>query len=214
VPPEVYRAFMDAVDRYGREARRVEAHFRRCLVETDPLTGIHNRQGMMRDLRREWTRTLRTGRPCCVALADLDHFKVVNDTWGHAAGDRVLCAAARFFKRGLRPYDLLYRFGGEEFLFCLTDTDLDTAHNILDRLRGIMARLPVMLDCGTRITICCTIGVAQMSPAASVQETIAAADQALYRGKEHGRNRVEPAPFRPMALPRLTSAADLEKAAR
>jgi diguanylate cyclase len=191
VAPPVYRAFMAAVDRYAREVRRAECHFRRRLVETDPLTGVHNRQGMMRDLRREWTRSLRTGRPCCLAIADLDHFKVVNDTWGHAAGDRVLCLAARFFQHGLRPYDLVYRFGGEEFLFCLPDTDLETARNVLDRLRGRMARLPITLDCGTRITVSCSIGVAETSPRVSVQDTIVAADRALYVAKRSGRNRIE-----------------------
>jgi diguanylate cyclase len=190
VDPGDYQAFMAAVDAYSREARRVENHFRRLLVETDPLTGVHNRQGMMRDLRREWTRALRTGQPICVAIADLDHFKSVNDTWGHAAGDKVLCAAARFFQRRLRPYDAVYRYGGEEFLFSLPNTDAETAGHVLDRLRKTLARMPVVLDCGTRVPVTCSIGVAQMVPGRSVQEAVAAADKALYAAKNSGRNRV------------------------
>lgn len=192
--PQSYQGFMAAVEAHAREARRVEALFRRRLMETDPLTGIHNRQGMLRDIRREWTRALRTGHPACVAIADLDFFKNVNDTWGHAAGDKVLCMAARFFVRRLRPYDMVFRYGGEEFLFCLPDTDADTARGILDRLRGLMARVPVALDCGSRVAVTCSIGVAQMVPGRSVHEAIAAADRALYAAKETGRNRVVAAP--------------------
>lgn len=191
IDPADYQAFMAAVEAYSREARRIENHFRRLLVETDPLTGVHNRQGMTRDLRREWTRSLRTGQPVCVALADLDHFKVVNDTWGHAAGDRVLCAAARFFQRRLRPYDTVYRYGGEEFLFILPNTASDTAAHVLDRLRRTMARMPVVAEGGERIPVTCSIGVAQMVPGRSVHEAVGAADRALYVAKNNGRNRVE-----------------------
>lgn len=194
VDPDDYQRFAVAVDTYNREARRVENHFRRLLVETDPLTGVLNRQGMMRDLRREWTRAFRTGQPICVALADLDFFKRVNDTWGHGAGDKVLCAAARFFQRRLRPYDTVYRYGGEEFLFCLPNTDAVSAAHALDRLRRTLARLPVTLDCGARVPVTVSIGVAQMVPGRSVAEAVAAADRALYAAKEAGRNRVELAP--------------------
>lgn len=194
VDPDAYGRFMAAVDAYAKEARRTENQFRRLLVETDPLTGIHNRQGMMRDLRREWTRALRTGQPICLALADLDHFKAVNDTWGHPAGDRVLCAAARFFQRRLRPYDMVYRFGGEEFLFCLPNTDSGSAARVLDRLRRDLGRMPVLLENGEKIGVTCSLGVAQMVPGRSVHEALAAADQALYAAKEGGRDRVAVAP--------------------
>lgn len=197
VAPDDYQTFMAAVDVYSREARRIETQFRRVLVETDPLTGVLNRQGMNRDLRREWTRALRTGQPLCVALADLDLFKRINDTWGHRVGDRVLCAAARLFQRRLRPYDTVYRFGGEEFLFCLPNTDLDTASRILDRLRRVVARLTVTTDNGQPVPVTVSIGVAQMVPGRSVQDAVAAADRALYAAKESGRNRVERAPDMP-----------------
>ncbi len=186
-----YRAFMSRVDDYAREARRAESQLHRAITETDPLTGIHNRQGMLRDLRREWTRAIRTGRPCCIAIADLDHFKLINDNWGHAAGDRVLCQAAHFFKSQLRPYDLVYRYGGEEFLFCLPDSDAETARAVLDRLRLLLAACRTRLDCGTDVAVSCSIGVAAMEPGKGVPDTIVAADRALYAAKRGGRNRVE-----------------------
>lgn len=194
VDQRAYEAFMDAVDSYVREARRIESQFHRQLAETDPLTGIHNRRGMVREIRREWTRAQRTGRPVCIAIADLDFFKLVNDRHGHAAGDKVLSTAARFFVRRLRPYDRVFRYGGEEFLFCLPDTDASTAGAILDRLRSLMARLPVTLEDGAKLAVTCSIGVAQMVPGRSVHEAIAAADEALYVAKNTGRNRVVVAP--------------------
>jgi diguanylate cyclase len=197
---ETYRAFMARVDEYSREARRAETQLRRALTETDPLTGVHNRQGMLRDLRKEWTRSMRTGRPCCVAIADLDHFKAINDTWGHAAGDRVLCQAAHFFQSQLRPYDMVYRYGGEEFLFCLPDTDADTARMVLDRLRGLLSLSRTRLACGTEVAVTCSIAVAAMRQGKTVQDTLAAADTALYVAKREGRDRVEVADEPPQSM--------------
>jgi diguanylate cyclase (GGDEF)-like protein len=205
--PDGYRGFLDAVEAYEHEARRVEKYCHRVQTETDPLTGLWNRQGMMRDLRRERARAARSGRPACLAIADLDHFKQVNDSWGHGAGDRVLCLAARFFQRRLRGYDMVYRYGGEEFLFCLPDTDCDSAHLVLVRLCGLMGRVPITLDDGTRLTVTCSIGMAEMSAAPSVQAAVEAADHALYRAKAAGRNRVMVAvenqrhPCRPIRQP-------------
>jgi diguanylate cyclase (GGDEF)-like protein len=191
VLPDDYAAFMSAVERYCREARRVEDAVRRAVAEIDPLTGVMNRRRMMRDLKREWTRMVRTGDSSCVALVDLDHFKQINDAFGHLAGDRALRMAAQFFLRRLRPYDLVYRFGGEEFLFCLPDTDLATARKVLDRLRDLLARQPLSLDNGKRIVVTASIGVAEMVPSVTVEETIDSADRAVYAAKSAGRNRVQ-----------------------
>ena len=194
VDAEAYAGFMAAVDGYCREVRHLESLFHRQLAETDPLTGVRNRHGMMRGLRREWTRSLRTGRPVCLALADLDHFKQINDRWGHPAGDKALCHAVRCFVRRLRPYDLVYRYGGEEFIFCLPDTDCATARRVLERLIERMAREPVTLDDGTELIVTSSIGLAEMTPGRTVQEAIEAADRALYAAKAGGRNRVAVAP--------------------
>lgn len=122
---------------------------REILEELDPLTGLHNRHAMERELERERERFLRTKHPCCIALGDLDHFKQVNDSYGHGVGDRVLEASADCFLRHLRPYDSLYRYGGEEFLFCLPDADLKSARKIIERLRLELESRPVEIDRGT-----------------------------------------------------------------
>lgn len=190
VNTEEYLSFMEAVESYWRAVRRLEEAARRAIAEIDPLTGVLNRRRMMRDLKREWTRMSRTGSSCCLAIVDLDHFKQINDLFGHLVGDRVLRATARFFVRRLRPYDLVYRFGGEEFLFCLPDTDLLTAEKVLDRLRTLMGRLPLTADNGKSLSVTASIGIAQMAPHVALDDTLAGADRAVYAAKRAGRNRV------------------------
>lgn len=194
VDPARYLAFMGSVEDYGLHLRNAECLLRQALAETDPLTGVANRQGMMRDLHREWTRALRSGESACVAIADLDHFKDINDSFGHLAGDHVLRLAARFFRRRLRPYDLIYRFGGEEFLFCLPNTDPGNARRVLDRLRTMMARLPVRLAEGRQVVVTASIGIAPMRADLPPERALELADDALYRAKRTGRNRVCVAP--------------------
>lgn len=185
-----YDGFMDLARSFIAQTRRLEKAFARASSDLDPLTGLHNRQAMMRDLEKERERALRTGHPCCIALADLDKFKSVNDTYGHAAGDAVLLFAAECYLTHVRPYDSVYRYGGEEFLFCLPDTPLKAARQVLDRLRQELARRPAPLPSGEDLPITVSIGVAEIHPSCSLQRTIELADQALYEAKETGRNRV------------------------
>lgn len=191
VPPEEYDAFIDKVDAFAAHAKRLGKAFRAALAELDPLTGVQNRQSMLAELEREKSRSRRSKQPCCLALGDLDHFKRVNDTHGHVVGDQVLAAAAEIFLSGLRPYDALFRYGGEEFLFCLPDTTPEQAIVALDRLRERLDESPIPLPGGKSLPITVSFGVAALAPDASVEEVIARADAALYKAKEHGRNRVE-----------------------
>jgi diguanylate cyclase (GGDEF)-like protein len=190
IEKRAYEAFMGQVELFCREQRQVEFRLRHRLAETDPLTGIRNRRSMMAELRREWTRSMRTGEPCCIALLDLDHFKQINDTFGHQAGDSVLRVAAQFIRKRIRSYDLLYRYGGEEFLLCLPATDVDTAYRLLDRLRTQLARQSARLVDGRRIAATVSIGIAAMRPDSAVEAAIADADHAVYEAKEKGRDRV------------------------
>jgi diguanylate cyclase len=191
MPPEEYDAFMDKVDAFSAGIRRLAKAFRAALAELDPLTGVQNRQSMLAELERERSRSRRTKMPCCVALGDLDHFKRVNDIHGHVVGDQVLAAAAEIFLSGLRPYDALFRYGGEEFLFCLPETTPDQAVVALDRLRERLDAHPVSLSGGKTLPVTASFGVADLAVSTSVEEAIARADTALYTAKNLGRNRVE-----------------------
>lgn len=191
LPRDDYETFMDAWAEFVTRARRLEKAFAAAAADLDPLTGLQNRQAMQRDLAREWNRTRRSGLDCCIALGDLDHFKQINDTYGHPAGDRVLSASAERFLNNVRSYDAVYRYGGEEFLICLPGANLTTARHLLERLRKDLELTPVLMESGQCLSITGSFGVAQMRPGLSVEQTIERADQALYRAKHEGRNRIE-----------------------
>ncbi len=191
LPRASYESFMDSSSSFIANSRRLEKAFATASSSLDPLTGIHNRQAMNQELKREHERFLRTTKSsCCIAIGDLDHFKRINDTYGHGGGDKVLISSTNCFLRCLRPYDSLYRYGGEEFLFCFPDADMDVARNVLDRLRQELENNPVKLYSGEKINVTASFGIAEMSPEATIEETIERADQALYWAKSQGRNRV------------------------
>ena len=191
LPPEEYDAFIDKVDAFAAHAKRLGKAFRAALAELDPLTGVQNRQSMLAELEREKSRSRRSKQPCCLALGDLDHFKRVNDTHGHVVGDQVLAAAAEIFLSGLRPYDALFRYGGEEFLFCLPDTTPEQAIVALDRLREQLDQRPIPIAGGKSLPVTVSFGIAALTPEMAVEDVIARADAALYQAKDRGRNRVE-----------------------
>ena len=159
------------------------------IAQTDPLTGLLNRRRMEERLREEATRHRTRGANFSLILADVDHFKDVNDEHGHDAGDRVLRSVARVFESGLRGGDAVARWGGEEFLLLLPGTDLRAAEEVALRLRAL-AELRVAEIGGIPSTLTLTFGVASFASAASVDACLKAADEALYRGKAAGRNRV------------------------
>ena len=171
--------------RLGRRALAVAHDEMQRLATIDPLTGLPNRRAATARLRREVEKA-RRGIALTVGLADLDHFKRVNDTHGHDAGDRVLVAAAHAMTGALRGMDQVYRWGGEEFLILLPETRLAPATSAAERLRAaVEARRP--LD-GVTTTI--SIGLAEVAAAESAQDLLKRADAALYSAKEAGRNRV------------------------
>ena len=169
----------------AREALRVQATH-------DPLTGLWNRYALLEALEREHSRAVREGTPLAVIMADLDHFKSVNDTYGHMAGDAVLREAAGRMQAAVRSYDLVGRFGGEEFLIVLPGTSAVNAAQLAERLRAAVAHVPVGHDL-RNIPVTASFGVGASGPGLSgdPQTLIRVADEALYRAKEKGRNRVE-----------------------
>lgn len=166
------------------------------LATIDPLTGLHNRRYGLPCLERIALRAAETGRPFAALLIDLDRFKLVNDSWGHAAGDVVLAEVAGRLRQELRTGDLLARIGGEEFLAALPDTGFRTAHGVAERLRHAVCDRPVRIRGGNPVPVTLSIGLAMCLGAADgaaegVQGLMARADRALLAAKAEGRNQVK-----------------------
>ncbi len=156
----------------------------------DPLTNLLNRAAMMEFLGRELERGRRDRKPVGVVLVDIDHFKRVNDTYGHLGGDEALKEVARRLQARLRVYDGVGRYGGEEFLLLLAGCDLMTTIIRADQLRAHIAGSPIR--CGkSSTTITVSMGVANSEAVGDIQLLLKQADLGLYRAKEKGRNRVE-----------------------
>jgi two-component system, cell cycle response regulator len=155
----------------------------------DLLTGIWNRGAILETLRRELERAARSETPTGIMMLDIDHFKTVNDTYGHLAGDRVLMEVTQRIIRAVRAYDAVGRYGGEEFLIVLPGCTREQINQGSERVRSAVDSGPIMLD-GRPITVTVSIGAA-VTTRAVVSETamLAAADAALYRAKDIGRNR-------------------------
>jgi two-component system, cell cycle response regulator len=168
----------------AREALRDQA-------TTDPLTGLPNRRTLVETLDRELERSRRVEAACAVVFVDLDHFKRVNDTHGHAAGDAVLREAASAMRATLRPYDVVGRFGGEEFVVVLPGCDAAGAQAAAERLRVSIAATAVAVG-ETTLRVTCSLGVAVggAHSEGDREALLAAADAALYEAKKSGRNRV------------------------
>ena len=179
------------------------------LALTDSLTGLHNRRYLFTHLDGLMQRMADSNKPLALLMVDIDHFKQVNDTYGHAAGDEVLCEVANRIARDVRGFDLVARYGGEEFVVVMPDTSMDIAVAVADRLCKIVASDPVSLSESEKpIPVTVSIGVARTDgPENSPSALLKSADDALYQAKNEGRNRVVP-PLDPTAsLPR---SADID----
>ncbi|MCH8180593.1 MAG: GGDEF domain-containing protein [Proteobacteria bacterium] len=180
---------------HSHQAELSEAlHRIRELATHDDLTGLINRRHMLERLNNEKHRSIRTGRRFCLAMVDIDHFKRVNDQFGHGTGDQVLAQVAGTIAAGLRETDVVARWGGEEFLVMFTDTDQDTATRVLSRIQQALSRTTVA-DSAPQLRVTFSAGVTSYVPDEMLTRTIDRADRALYAAKASGRNRVvcEPA---------------------
>lgn len=196
---------LDLARRFAKASRRLEKiskisdGFQSQLKElnqtlqraslTDTLTGIANRRAMLERLKAEANRFQRGGKPFSVLMLDLDHFKRINDTHGHEAGDLVIIAVAQTLENNLRSFDFCARWGGEEFLVLLTETNVRSASVVSEKLRQAVSALVVDYE-GQRIPISFSGGIALHPPDGNVNETLRDADRALYEAKTQGRNRV------------------------
>ncbi|MDQ6829324.1 MAG: GGDEF domain-containing protein, partial [Gemmatimonadota bacterium] len=173
--------------------KRADRERLEVLALTDPLTQLLNRRALMERLGAEFDRSARYGLSLTALMFDLDHFKLVNDTYGHLVGDEALRGVATVLSRELRVVDLVARYGGEEFVVVLPETPLDGAVAFGDRVRLKIAERPLAGgEEGGWLTITVSCGVASFPGLniGSPDELIAAADEALYRAKAQGRNRV------------------------
>ena len=152
----------------------------------DPLTGAYNRRHMESSLTDAIERNRRTGAPASVFLIDVDHFKSINDQFGHAAGDTVLKGVVALMRQRARRTDLLFRIGGEEFVLLLPDTHEEDAAVLAEDLRALIAQAPLLYHYPVSVSV----GVSELRPGESLDSWLKYADEALYRAKEIGRNRV------------------------
>ncbi|MFZ2889346.1 GGDEF domain-containing protein, partial [Sulfuricurvum sp.] len=158
----------------------------------DFLTKLFNKRALEEYLNIKEAEYMRHGRNFCVAMLDLDHFKLVNDTYGHEAGDAVLIAFSKILKEEVRTSDIAGRYGGEEFLVILGDTDLLGAKVFCEKVRVHVESAHFMYQ-EKRIAVNVSIGIAQRQDYPSLKSLINGADERLYDAKHKGRNRVEPA---------------------
>jgi diguanylate cyclase len=159
------------------------------LVQEDFLTGTLNRRGMEDAFEREFARSERTHTPLCVSLLDIDHFKRLNDTYGHDAGDDALIHLVHVVKETLRPTDVIARFGGEEFVIILPDTGIEEGMKTMTRLQRELTK-KYFLHKSEKVLITFSAGIALRQADESADAIISRADQALYKAKTAGRNRV------------------------
>ncbi|HEY6058034.1 MAG TPA: diguanylate cyclase [Candidatus Limnocylindrales bacterium] len=177
-------------DGFERLAQRVGEAW--TLATTDLLTGIANRQVLLTTLEREIERASRYGRQLAIAIIDIDHFKRLNDTFGHAAGDVVLHRVAQALHEAVRSVDVVGRYGGEEFMVILPETDVDAGASIAEKLRRLVGRLDVEIEAGAALHVTISAGVAGgLGQHLLLDELIRDADAALYSAKALGRNQVQ-----------------------
>lgn len=164
----------------------------RELATHDPLTGLLNRRACLDALLLELNRGSRTGNPVCIVMADIDHFKKVNDTHGHLIGDEVLCEVARRMQSSLRPYDVIGRYGGEEFLLVLPGCTLEEGVKLANRVCRLVRSEPAKAkNASIDVTISLGVAVTNHPLPGDFEALLGASDLALYQAKSAGRNRVE-----------------------
>ncbi len=192
----IFVAKIRAICDRSRAQRELRTRLRYALenAAVDPLTGLFNRRYFERRLREETAHAKRHKRPFALIMIDLDHFKLVNDTFGHEDGDRLLCHVAAIVTASLREDDLACRYGGEELLLLLRATDGLAARVVANRLRTALASKPVALDGGREsrnVTFSAGVAAADERNAFNAEDIVGRADAAMYRAKRGGRNRVE-----------------------
>ncbi|MCU0975143.1 MAG: diguanylate cyclase [Steroidobacteraceae bacterium] len=189
VAPGDFDEYVAARERLMLELDSLRHEIDGFLGSRDALTGAHRRLDLLGELRQCLELSRRGIQSCCIAFMDLDRFKSVNDTQGHRVGDDVLAGAASFVMKHLRPFDKVFRYGGDEFLICMPGADFAAGRAVIERVREGLAALPLGPPDGPPVHVTASFGLALLDPPLSVEECIDRADQALLMAKAAGRNR-------------------------
>lgn len=163
----------------------------RAKADTDPLTGLHNRAWFFDVMKSQLEVCDRADQSAALAILDIDYFKQVNDTYGHPAGDAMLCAVADILAKSFRSNDLLARFGGEEFVVFMVGSSLASAMKVLEKVIQTIEALKVTLVDGQIVRCTASIGAAELCHGEAIETLISRADKMLYRAKHNGRNQLQ-----------------------
>lgn len=184
---ERYNDFITTAYRFRSTIQDLQFALVSKICAVDHLTGVWNRYAMSYRLSQEYDRICRSGKSCVIAIIDFDHFKDINDQFGHLVGDEVLKTCMKYFIQQVRTYDIIFRYGGEEFLFMLPETEIDEATEILERLRKGVKNVAIDHK-NHQIQVTISIGATVMHSDISVHQAIELADNALFSAKMAGRD--------------------------
>lgn len=190
ITPQQYDDFINSVHSFRMAIQDLELELINKACSIDQLTGVWNRYAMHHTLAHEHERLRRHGNPCVIALLDFDNFKAINDTYGHIAGDLVLKTSMKFITDNIRGNDMIFRYGGEEFLLVLPEANISEATELMDRLRTELKQLAVSYKDKT-IHFTVSVGLAAMRADIDMHDTIELADHAMFNAKMAGRDCIE-----------------------
>ena len=181
---------VEALDQHIRQLQRERESFEN-LAFTDPLTGLYNRRMFLEIAKKKLNEAKRYSEPLSIIMLDIDHFKRINDTYGHDIGDVALKFLASILKNNVRASDIIARWGGEEFIILLPKTELKQAYKVAEKIRRIVEMSTIELPDGERLRFTISLGVSSFAGYEDLEELIKQADIALYEAKRKGRNRTE-----------------------
>jgi len=187
--PGDFDEYLGAREKLTLELDSLRHEIQGFLRNRDALTGAHRRLDLLAELRELLELSRRGIQACSIAFVDLDHFKEINDTYGHRVGDQVLAGTVAFLMGHLRPFDKVFRYGGDEFLIAMPGADLAAGRTVIERMREGLAALPLANAGGTPIHVTASFGLALLERDLSVEQCIDNADRALFAAKSAGRNR-------------------------
>ena len=190
ISSQSYAKIIEELSRSQKESEKLQAQLHESKIQLlrDPLTGIANRLAYDERIIVEYNRWKRTNSPLCLALWDLDHFKKINDRYGHGVGDRVLKLFADIIQSRIRKVDLFARVGGEEFTLLMPDTSIENAMNLNNKLRVMLEECNFHYE-GRHCQITSSVGIAEFRRGDKAETVLERADKALYQSKNNGRNR-------------------------